>query len=186
MHTGAWSWYGAPARMARCPPHDFVAIPACHKIPAGRGADFDQTREHRSRLALSPGSSAGINSKLSPQQIADEVGLTTRAIQARMTTLAQRSNTKERLIEPAAKPSTADVILPVVAPAWSNTRTRVVARAVSYGWGGRIRTSEWRDQNPLTTLMNQQVIDLIDSFVPSIPLRSPSAGMHQNLVCIVL
>jgi hypothetical protein len=34
------------------------------------------------------------------------------------------------------------------------------------GWGGRIRTSEWRDQKPLMTLMNQQVIDIIDSLVP--------------------
>src|ERR1700730_13526901 len=29
---------------------------------------------------------------------------------------------------------------------------------VSYGWGGRIRTSEWRDQNILTSIINKLLI----------------------------
>ena len=43
---------------------------------------------------------------------------------------------------------------------------------VSYGWGGRIRTSEWRDQNMGQD--NQQVAETTDRQIPSAPLNSPS------------
>ena len=43
----------------------------------------------------------------------------------------------------------AGVILPAVARAQSYTRTLSTAHAFLSGWGGRIRTSVWRDQNPL-------------------------------------
>jgi hypothetical protein len=40
------------------------------------------------------------------------------------------------------------------------------------GWGGRIRTSEWRDQN--MDQDNQQVAEITDRRVPSSPFDSPS------------
>src|SRR5579862_153335 len=51
---------------------------------------------------------------------------------------------------------------------------------VSYGWGGRIRTSEWRDQN--NTQHNQQVTDSTDRNIPLQSLRFPSLppNLHQR------
>ena len=45
---------------------------------------------------------------------------------------------------------------------------------VRFGWGGRIRTSVWRDQNPRLVQQNQEAIDPADLPVPSIPIHSPS------------
>jgi hypothetical protein len=49
---------------------------------------------------------------------------------------------------------------------------RVITHAKS-GWGGRIRTYEWRDQNPKEIVDNHYVTDFPELRIPSHPFRSP-------------
>jgi len=56
-----------------------------------------------------------------------------------------------RLITPRANPSTAAVIL----PPRQKRESPPVGGLCIFGWGGRIRTYEWRDQNPLELYADQ-------------------------------
>src|ERR1700737_2366327 len=45
---------------------------------------------------------------------------------------------------------------------------------VSYGWGGRIRTSEWRDQTAIWISIINKFLIVLPGWLPSAPFDSPS------------